>query len=205
MKKQQEQLIALAGIYQATSLVTSIAHTGSVEMNAFEASIYSLYQTNPATTADVFDGLSGINYGLERIIEQFTKNDKQQLESTRYALQIIHLEKKLAKKPDMLELISHELKIAEKRHEHFDMLHDNIMAQIANIYSDTISQLQPKIMIKGDPIYLENIHNIHRIRSLLLAAIRASMLWHQKGGSRWQLLWRRQSMVQDCEALLKQL
>jgi high frequency lysogenization protein len=44
--------------------------------------------------------------------------------------------------------------------------------------------LSPRIMVNGDPAHLNNPENANRIRALLLAGIRAAMLWRQSGGGR---------------------
>jgi len=42
---------------------------------------------------------------------------------------------------------------------------------------------------------LPNDDNAAKIRALLLAGIRAAVLWQQLGGSRWKLFWSRRKYV----------
>jgi high frequency lysogenization protein len=86
---------------------------------------------------------------------------------------------------------------------HFSELHPNILAALADIYVNQISTMQPRIMVSGDPSYLHNPDNINRIRSLLLAGIRAAMLWWQIGGRRRQILFNRSRYVAQAKMLLK--
>ena len=76
--------------------------------------------------------------------------------------------------------------------DHYGSLHFTIpiilKANWYEIYTQTISTLKPRVLIQGDPECLQIPQNVNRIRSLLLAGIRAAMLWYQMGGSRWRLL-----------------
>ncbi|ASK77693.1 hypothetical protein CF386_00610 [Paraphotobacterium marinum] len=56
------------------------------------------------------------------------------------------------------------------------------ISDFASIYSDLISNIQPRIQIIGKPENLKQIDNQKRIRALLLAAIRNTILWKQSGG-----------------------
>ena len=54
----------------------------------------------------------------------------------------------------------------------------------ADLYSSIISPNFPKLIIFGEEEYLQRIDNQELIRALLLAAIRAIVLWRQVGGRR---------------------
>ena len=92
---------------------------------------------------------------------------------------------------------------ARAKLEHFSMLHPNLLAHLAEIYSGTISNLQPRIMVRGEPSYLQNPDNQNRIRTMLLAGIRAAWLWRQVGGSRWTILLGRRRLLDSAEAYLR--
>ena len=53
----------------------------------------------------------------------------------------------------------------------------------------------PRIIVQGDQGYLSNPDNAARIRALLLAGIRAAVLWRQAGGTRWNLILGRNKLV----------
>jgi high frequency lysogenization protein len=57
-------------------------------------------------------------------------------------------------------------------------------------------------MINGDPQHLSNPNVVNKIRALLLAGIRASLLWRQCGGSRWHLLLHRKKLQHEANRLL---
>jgi high frequency lysogenization protein len=58
------------------------------------------------------------------------------------------------------------------------------------------------VIVRGERSYLANLDNASRIRALLLAGIRAAVLWRQAGGNRWRLIVGRQALLRDVEALL---
>ena len=78
----------------------------------------------------------------------------------------------------------------------------NIYASLGGLYSDTISTLNPRIMVSGEPTVLNNSDNANRIRTLLLSSIRSAVLWQQLGGNRWQLLFKRKKIVSIAKTLL---
>ena len=76
------------------------------------------------------------------------------------------------------------------------------MARFADLYLKTISTLTPRIMVSGSQLHLNNPENASRIRALLLAGVRAAILWRQSGGSRWKLLVRRNALLREARLLL---
>jgi len=100
--------------------------------------------------------------------------------------------------------MSEGIERAKVQSEHFGMDHSNIYASLGGLYSETVSLLNPRIMISGEPEYLNNPENANRIRTLLLSAIRCAVLWQQLGGSRWQLLFKRKQIFRTVKKLLEQ-
>ncbi|MCP4278150.1 MAG: high frequency lysogenization protein HflD, partial [Gammaproteobacteria bacterium] len=143
----------------------------------------------------VYGGLEGISTGLNQLIGQLSGKEQRNTEITGYVITMMHLERKLSKQPQLLEIISDGIQLATSRLEHFPMLHQNILGQLADIYSQTLSTMQPRIMVNGEPLHLQNSDNTNYIRSLLLAGIRSAMLWHQCGGKRLQIIMSRQKII----------
>lgn len=199
------QTIALAGIAQSVSLVRQLATTGNADQDAMAASIGSLLKIDSDSVADVYGGLAGIRHGLEQLDKQLTSRVVANPEQARYAAQLVHLQKQLSQNKDMLNKIRVGITRAQAQAEHFGALHENVLANLADIYHGTISTLQPRIMINGDPQYLGNQATVNKIRALLLAGIRASLLWRQCGGSRWHLLLSRKKLQAEARHLLSQL
>ena len=195
-------VIALAGIFQASALVNDIACHGMADSEAVEASIRSIFDTDPADTPSVYGGRAGVRRGLTTLIEQLSVAEKRNIELTRYVISIIVLERKLSRLPAMLDAIASGISRTRQQLEHFPMLHDNIMASLADIYINTISKLTPRIIVRGEHGHLANPNNASKVRALLLAGIRAAVLWRQCGGNRWQLLLKRRQIAATAQQLV---
>ena len=206
MNKVDHQTIALAGVLQATFLVDQIAREGRCDEEAFNTALSSLFITSPEQTIDVFGSLTRLQKGLELLRDLLSQPSRSQAPTwLRYALSILHLEAKLRKQPAMLQQISKGLEQANSPKEHFGLSHENTIASLADTYHKTISTLSLRIQVNGDPTHLRSEHNAAKIRSLLLAGIRSAMLWHQVGGHRWQLLFKRKALMNSATTLLKGL
>jgi high frequency lysogenization protein len=116
---------------------------------------------------------------------------------------LLHLQRKLQNNPAMLGQIADGIDRVKAQLEHYELTHPNVLANLAGIYSDTVSQLTPKIMVNGEQQHLSNPDNVNRIRALLLGGIRAGILWHQVGGRRWHFLFRRKRLVDTAQQLLR--
>lgn len=199
------QTIALAGIAQACALVRQLATTGNADPEAIAASIGSLLKIDADSVTEVFGGLAGVRTGLEQLDNQLTSRATANPEQTRYAAQLVHLQGQLSKTPAMMNSIQIGITRAQAQAEHFGVMHENVLANLADIYHSTISTLQPRIMIHGDAQHLSNPGVVNKIRALLLAGIRASLLWRQCGGSRWQLLLSRKKIQTEARHLLQHI
>ncbi|MES9899255.1 MAG: high frequency lysogenization protein HflD [Sedimenticola sp.] len=202
MKTERDRAIAIAGVYQAAKLASRIARHGIAESSAMEASIHSLFQIDAASVEAVYGGTSGITTGLITLLNQLTNGREKEGEVTRYVITLLHLERKLSKNSAMAESISQGIEQATGRLEHYHLLHTNIIAQLADIYANTISTLKPRVMVQGEPLHLQNQENVNRIRALLLAGIRSAILWRQCGGGRLQILLGRKRLQREIEDIL---
>lgn len=198
------QTLALAGIAQAAALVDQLATTGIVEPVAFKASIGSLLKIDSDSVIDVYGGLSGLKLGLERFQEQISGSETHS-EQARYAAGLVFLERQLADEPKMLKTIQIGIQRAQAQAEYFDVLHENVLANLGDIYLNTISTLQPRIMVNGDERYLSRPDTVNKIRALLLAGIRSALLWQQCGGARWKFLFYRKKLQNEAKFLLSRV
>ena len=222
MRASVEQTIALAGVFQAASLVDQIARQGLVSQDALEASIASLFVTNPNNTEDVYGGADQLRFNLSTGLKELQKTvDKKGStltpHMTRYALSMIALERKLAKNPQFLQIIGERLDALEQKARYFSSTSDSqdedlgpsryahsvVIAGLDQLYQETISQFSFRIQVQGDPRNLQNSENAARIRALLLSGIRAAMLWRQVGGHRWHFIFLRARLRAPLAQLLK--
>lgn len=201
----KDRTLALAGMFQAIRLVQQVARRGYADEPLLEVCIKSLFVTNPQRTEDVFGGTENLRQGLQILLAQLDGRGKREAEITRYFVTLLHLERKLSRRRDLLERIAQGLERSRFQTEHFAITHPNVVAGLADIYSNTISTLSPRVMVSGEHGYLSNPDNAGRVRALLLAAIRSAVLWSQCGGTRLQLLFGRKPLVQEAERLLQWL
>ncbi len=201
MSKYTDRTLALAGMYQACKLVQQVARHGSIDPDELKVMLEPLFVTDPPDALAVYGSYSNLKIGLEAITRQLEKNPDAEL--TRYLVNILHLERKLSRKPELLQAISEGIERTRKQMEHYPLPHSNIIASLAGIYSDTISTLTPRIIVSGEQGHLANPENASTVRALLLAAMRSAVLWDQCGGSRWQILLQRKRFVQEATALLQ--
>jgi len=203
MNKAQEQVIALAGLFQAMDAIENIAQQGRCDEQTLETALSSLFVGNPNNTLDVFGDLAHLKPGFTKVHDLLNKsNTNKRLNAVRYALAIVHLESKLNKQKDMLATIGKRLERAESQVQHFSLLHENVLESIAAIYLDTISTFQLRVQISGEEQLLTISQNIAKIRSLLLSGIRAATLWRQVGGRRWHFIFKRAELSKQAEYLL---
>ncbi|HBH35247.1 MAG TPA: lysogenization regulator HflD [Gammaproteobacteria bacterium] len=205
MNRLEQQTIALAGVYQAAALVDNLARSGQADPAAMEKSLFSIFQIDADSTTEVFSGLEGVRYGLQQLQQQLASPAREQVGITRYGISVLLLAGKLLKDPERVKRISESIKTAAAKLDLYDYTHSNQIAALADIYSSTISDLSPRIMVKGEPIHLQNPETQNRVRALLLAGIRSAILWRQLGGSRLQLLFKRKLLVKTARQLLNEL
>ena len=204
MASLHDKTLALAGLFQATSLVQDIALTGHADSHNMEVCLKSIMELDPDDLNNIYGNPSNLTTGLQLIVTQLGADDsKPNMDIARYTISLLHLERKLARQPQMLERISEGVSRAKEQLAHFPISHENIIANLAGVYAETISQLPPKIMVSGDNQYLGDTVNANRIRALLLCGMRAAVLWRQLGGNRWQLLFQRRKLCEAAKQILQ--
>jgi len=191
----KDRFVALAGIYQSVLCVRQIARQGSVDTGTMTPCIYSLFQTDVESVPEIFGAPGSVNAGAKELLGQLTGKQPREMELTRYVITLLKLERVLAGRGQLIEDIGSGIEDARNKLDHFPMLHPNLLAHLADIYSRTISRLQPRVMVQGDPHFLQLPDNQNRIRALLLAGVRSAWLWRQVGGRRWQILFRRKELL----------
>ncbi len=191
-----DRALAFAGILQALRLVQDSAHGRSGDTAALHASLNSILAIDAPSVREVFGELEGLRPGLQLLVSQLTKKRQNpDIELSRYLITLLHLERKLSKRSDLLDRIRAGVERAQQQLEHFDIDHPNIVASLAETYSQTVSTLRPRIMVNGNPQRLADAVVANRVRALLLAAMRAAVLWRQCGGTRIGLLFGRGKLV----------
>lgn len=205
-KNWQDITLALAGVFQATALVDQVAKTGNIPTDAFQCSMESILDLNPASTLDVYGGnIENLRTGLEIMRELLRPNSQQHREVLRYGLGVLHLEKKLSGRRDMLNVIGSRIEQASQQALHFSSTHENVIANLGTLYTETLSTFRFRIQVNGDYNYLQQQRIANQIRALLLSAVRSAILWRQVGGNRWHLLFNRKDIARTVDDLLRRL
>ncbi|MGB5830480.1 MAG: high frequency lysogenization protein HflD [Thiohalocapsa sp.] len=198
----QDRTIALSGVHQAAHCVQRIANRGSVDIEHMEPCIFSLFQIDAADVRSVYGEPGAMSTGARQVVAQITGQPERDIELTRYVLALLKHERILAGRRDMLAEIGGRISAAAGARGNLPLLDREVLAGLAGIYADTISKLQPRIVVRGNPLYLQNSDNQDRVRALLLAGIRSAMLWRQTGGSRWQILVGRRKLLDSARSYL---
>jgi high frequency lysogenization protein len=198
---KETRVLALAGVFQAVSLVRAIARSGECDDEALEASLASVFKLESDSAADVFGGNVGVRHGLRVLIEQVEGNDRD-LPLFHMLVNVLKLERSLARNPAINRRLGEGLQGMQRQLQHFPVGHPTIIARLADLYTANLSPLKPHITVVGNPLYLQQPAQTQRVRALLLAALRAAVLWHQLGGRRRHLLFRAQREVMIARGML---
>jgi high frequency lysogenization protein len=203
MNRTEEQVLALSAVFQSAQLVHNIASSGRYDEQDMQVCLQGILNTNPESVSEVYGSVMALRPGLQTLVNQLGVNARRDNAFVaRYVIALLHLQRKLQNNPAMLEQIADGIDRVKAQMEHYELTHPNVLANLAGIYSDTVSQLTPKIMVNGEQQHLSNPDNVNRIRALLLGGIRAGILWHQVGGRRWHFLFRRKRLVDTAQQLM---
>lgn len=207
MNNLEKQTITMAAVCQVAALVQKIARSGANIEDEFKVMLESIIITSPENTLEVYgNDISHLKMGLTALIEQLGNQTKQKdPELTRYVVSLLGLERRLANKRNQLSLLGERIEQCQRQLAHYEIDSDTLIASLASIYSDLLSPLGTPIQVAGEPERLKKTSNQHKIRALLLAGIRSSVLWRQVGGKRRNILFGRSKLVACAEQLLKQI
>jgi len=197
----EARVLALAGVFQALSLVRELAHDGDCDSEALEASLASVFKLESDSAAEVFGGNQGVRRGLRVLVEQVESNDRD-LPLFHMLINVLKLERSLHRNPEINRRLGDGLEGMQRQLQHFPITHPTIIARLADLYCANLSGLKPRITVVGNPLYLQQPAKAQRVRALLLAAIRAAVMWHQLGGRRRHLLFRPQREVMIARGML---
>ncbi len=198
-----QQVLALAGVFQATELVRQAAHHGTWSGYAATTCLESLFRLEADTAEDVFGGKSQVRLGLETLAAVLG-GDKRHTESLQYTVGLMQLQRQFLRQHAMQKTVGARLAgIADMgadlpQHDR----QDQQAAEIATLYAETLSTLSPRIVVHGRPQYLQNERTVSWVRTLLFAGLRSAVLWRQVGGGRFSLLFGRKKALEQAHRLL---
>jgi high frequency lysogenization protein len=199
------QTIALAGLAQAVHLAQQLAQRGQADEDDLGVALASVLKIDADSVADIYAGAGGVRTGLRRLLSQLGGDRGFDPEQARYAAALMTLEARFMANPDMVATVRSGVKEAARLAEtRGSVLDGEVVARLSGVYQATLSTLQPRVMVSGEPVWLNRTEVTDRIRALLLAGVRALVLWRQCGGARWKLLFTRPAILRCAGELLKQ-
>jgi len=166
------------------------------------ASLESILQIDSPDVESVFGKLGNLSKGLRLIPAQFgLAAADRDLDLHRYSTALIQLGDNAINQADTMDQLHAD--ILKAKSLDFHILDETMINSLANIYRNSISHLSPRIMVSGQPEYLNNEQIAAKIRAALLAGLRSVVLWRQCGGTRPSLLISRTRYIRIAEGLLR--
>lgn len=209
MRTLRERVLALAGLFQAARLVQQLAREGRTDTEAFRASTHSILMLDAASTDEVYGGARGLALGLTFLRDKLTGNaDPKDMEIAKYVIAMLQLETALKRRPEVTDAIRNGVEAADAQMAFFEgdgeeeSVHPRLVEKLAELYTQTLSTLTPRIMVNGEQGYLATPLIAAKVRTALFAGIRSAVLWRQLGGSRWQLLIGRAKIAAQAAGIL---
>lgn len=205
-----DRTLALAGVFQAAHLTQQLAREGRMDFPAFTTSVQSLMTIDAPGMEAVYGGSHGLKLGLGLLRDKLEgKTSEGDVEIAKYVIAMLHLEGKLHRNMDMQEAIRRGIEAAREQVKFFgnedqgEGVHPRLIEKLAELYTQTISTLTPRIMVNGEHGHLGNPVTAAKVRAALFAGIRSAFLWHQLGGNRWQLLFSRKKIANEAGKILR--
>ena len=198
-----QQVLALAGVFQATELVRQAAHHGTWSGFAATASLESLFRLESNSVEEIYGSKERMRLGLETLMAVFS-GEHRHSESLQHAVTLLQLQKKFTRQHDMVATVGERLQtIAEGTAELEDHRREEQQAEeVADLYTRTVSQLTPRVVVNGKPQHLQNPRTVSWIRALLFSGLRSAVLWQQLGGGRLNLLFGRKRLLEQAHQIL---
>ena len=204
-ERDRDRTVALAGTYQAAVMAQQLARRGDTDEQSLTASVRSVLVTDAVNVVSVFGGLAGVRLGLESLQEKLTtQGHANDLEVARYVLGLAQLQNRLRRNNAMIRSMASRIEDIKLDLEGGGdgAFSNRTFAELAGLYKETISTLKPRIIVQGEHGHLANPLIVDKVRSALLAGVRAAYLWGQLGGKRWHLIFARQSYLDNANRIV---
>ena len=153
----QARALALAGLLQAVAQVRRAAETGQVDDAAVRTAIASTLRIDADDAAAVFGGAQAVEPGLRILHRQIAEGSKDEA-LARLALAVAKLERQFVANRAMARQVQAGLEAAAPVAERLGASHPDVVAALASLYADTISQLRPRILVQGNPHSVSYTH-----------------------------------------------
>lgn len=197
-------MLALAGVFQGVALAQQLANEGHCDDAALASSIASVFRIDAPDVVGVFGAVTDVRLGLRTLVGQMDGSAPGGRDANlmRMAATVLRLERTFSGRRVLQQHLQEGIIAAQRQVDHFGQGHPTVVGRLANLYTEVISPLRPRVLVAGQPLHLKQQAVVDRIRAALLASIRAAVLWHQIGGRQWHLLLRRRQWMMLARGLL---
>lgn len=193
-----ERTYGLAGMFQAASLVQQLARTGEVDRFAKNASLNSVLILDAINTLAVYSDKQGIRFGLKQLELAFDgPRSTETIEVFQYVAGLAQLAVNMQKDDARMHAFTPRIEALS------GFAGEQLVENMADVYKSHISDLEPRILVNGEQGFLAKEEIAQQVRALLLAGIRSAFLWQQKGGSRWDFMFKRKKYAAETKYLLQ--
>ena len=192
------RVLALAGMVQSLKLVRQIAETGHADTGSQRIVLDSVFRIDADSVDTVYGGRGQLRHGLLTMREHLVDRSGDEM-LPKLGMSILQLERRFVGEDRMTEQVIDGIRALEAAAQRQGSIHPEVIGRLGQLYADTISHLRPKVIVQGNPHYLQQPQVVAEIRALLLAALRSAVLWRQVGGSYWDFVFRRRAMMQVVE------
>lgn len=192
------RVLALAGMVQSLKLVRQIAETGHADTGSQRIVLDSVFRIDADSVDAVYGGRGQLRQGLLTMREHLVDRGGDEL-LPKLGMAILQIERRFVGDTGMADQVVAGLRALESTAERQGSIHPEVIGRLGQLYADTISHLRPKVIVQGNPHYLQQPQVVAEIRALLLAALRSAVLWRQLGGSYWDFVFRRRAMMEVVE------
>jgi len=193
LSRVENRVLALAGIAQCSKLVQDIARRGRASEDAKRETLARIIVFDESDPEIALGGIESNALGLADLMVK--RADPFLMERVRTITAIVNLERFLCKQPQVIRTLRSRLETFAEWLGSSDIDSPTSVDELAAIYTETLSHLGPRIMIKGEQSYLEDQRNVNEIRALLLAGVRCAYVFSELGGKKWHLFLNRKSTV----------
>ena len=188
MNADREQTLAFAAMFQALGCVQQLAETGRCDGDEAQTVIDAIFAIDSANAESLYPP-ARLKAGLALAVKQLDRNPGDAV--MRMGITVLRLERRLMGNAKLAASLRDRIGDIERARAAFGGQHENVLARLSEAYLQTVSNLQPRVMVHGSPLHLQQERTVQHIRALLLAAIRAAAMWRHVGGNGWRLFWRR--------------
>lgn len=194
----RSRMLALAGMVQALKLVRQIADTGHADATAERHALDSVFRIDAGSVDEVYGGPLALRTGLRELRDYLVDRSGDE-GLPKLGMAILQIERRFVADAAMADRVLEGLRSLEDVAGRQGSIHPDVIARLGQLYAETISHLRPKVIVQGNPHYLQQAEVVAEIRALLLAALRSAVLWRQMGGTMWDFLFRRRAMMAAVE------